>query len=106
MIPAKNGIRRLSSIYLFSVVSTRVAIAAIMIARYMLFRISITMMKSVRNSAIIPSHARSGKFLSQCLPNLIPIIAAAMSPNVVIRITVEASGNSKNVNESIAAIAN
>ena len=90
--------------YLLRVVSTSVAIVAIATARYILFKISITMMKSVMNSAAIPSHARSGKFLSQCLPNLIPIIAAAMSPKVVIRITVEAREKSRNAKERIAAI--
>ncbi len=60
------------------------------------------MIMSTTNSAMMPSHAVLGIFLSQCLPNAMPKIAAAMSPKIVIRITAIAIWNSKIDNAMIS----
>ena len=65
----------------------------IMIIQFDNIRYPIT--RSTTNSAMTPSHAVSSSCLIQCFPKAIPKIAAAMSPNTVIRITVIAIGNSK-----------
>jgi len=53
------------------------------------------MIMSTVNSAMMPSHAVSGTLFIQCFPKAMPKIAAAMSPNTVIRITAMAIWNSK-----------
>jgi len=87
MNPAKTGIARLSSIC-GKTVSTKVAISAIGIIIAQLPIIKYPISKSTTNSAMIPSHAVSGSFFIQCFPDAIPKIAAAMSPKIVIKITV------------------
>ena len=93
MNPAKTGIVRLSSTW-GKTVSTKVAMAAIGITIFQFPIIRNPIIRSTANSAMMPSHAVSGIFLSQCFPNAMPKIAAAMSPKIVIRITVIAIGNS------------
>ena len=76
-------------------VSTNVAIAAIGIMIIQLPMIRYPIIMSTTNSAMMPSHAVLGIFLSQCFPKAMPKIAAAMSPKIVIKITAIAIGNSK-----------
>jgi len=98
--PANTGIARLSSMW-GNTVSTNVAMSAIgiMIIQFPMIKYPIS--RSTVNSAMTPSHAVSGNFFIQCFPKAIPNIAAAMSPKIVIRITVIAIGKSKIANAII-----
>jgi len=69
--------------------------SAIGITMYQFASIRYPMIMSTANSAMMPSHAVSSSCLIQCFPKAMPKIAAAMSPKIVIRITVIAIGNSK-----------
>ena len=94
MKPAQTGIARLSSTW-GNTVSTNVAINAIGITIIQFPKIKYPIIKSIMNSAMIPSHAVSGNFFIQCFPNAIPKTAAAISPNWAIRITAKAILKSK-----------
>ena len=94
MNPAKSGIARLSSTW-GKTVSTKVAMAAIGIMIIQLPMIRYPIIMSTANSAMMPSHAVSGRAFIQCFPKAMPKIAAAMSPKIVIRITAIAIWNSK-----------
>ncbi len=99
--PENRGIERLSSTWLNNV-STVVAVRAITIDMTILFRIRYAMMMFTMNWAITPSHALSFNPWIQCLPKLIPNIAAAISPNIVINNAVIAILISKTENAIIA----
>ena len=57
--------------------------------------------KLTPNSAIIPSHAVFGIFLSQCFPKLTPTNDAVKSPKIVINNATRAISKSKTENAMI-----